>query len=251
MIYNTELIAKCLNLNITTKDVAAQEMACACCGRTIAKGDGMDPFVEKDSFNNHRDLACPSSKHLCKYCAVVHEKSKAFLGSMASCAFTNEGAFRIKSNDSLGWFLRNPPEPPYVMTIQVAKNNHIVWLAPVNLSSKFMLIQQGDSTLKVRFDQLNQAMEATRHLREVEKRVNPPKTEDAAEKYPFLRSPKEEAVGKTVKRAKLAGWILKLLKNNDISEDDIQPLLALSSGEAWALSFALNENAKKPEPLTL
>jgi len=220
---------------------------CAVCGAPIAAGEICDEMVLPPSFTNHSSLAYMNNKYRCGACTAVMTRGDFQMG-LATAIFSEDGYYSIMKGENRAWFLLNPPEPPFAVCVQNARMQHIVWRAPVSLSKEVILIRVGEQVVRIRRKYLMDAREVAILLNEKraeseQKRGGRPTA--AKLESPFVNDWKfQSASGGNWK-----GWVLKLLEEGAITEEEFRPLTVLNGAEAWALNAVLHDAPVKPEPL--
>jgi len=252
MVTSSELA--CISTN--TKPIGTRKATanghCGVCGGAIRAGDLVDDMVFGASFSNHNELADEMADDKCGYCAAILSNTK-FILNFSTCVYTKKEAFPFGKKINRAWFLINPPTPPFAITVQATKSQHVVWRAPVSLSKEVFYVQLGDNTLKIRHKFLMNAINTTTLLRDAyEKQLEDIafKTKKKAKKTDRnkLRPLNYgEMKGQMLKLGQLQYWVKKLIKEGYVTEKDIASLKALNWGEAWALDTASTEGNAAPE----
>lgn len=258
----SELVVNTFDLPLVHNAVAEHDCHCAMCGSQIKAGESVADNTFPSSFNDHRYLASPASKFRCGYCeAVLNEKK--FQVNYSTAVFSKKGAFPISKKTARACVLLNPPQPPFAMSVQVSKSQHVVWKAPLNLSNDIYFIQVGELTVKINQSTLMNAYACLQELRssylntplEIVERYKLKAIKEAKNKPEELKpfgyaNMKAQGTGMLA----LSWWIESLLKEGVYSPEQVKPIKTLSWGEAWALdciSTVKPSSIELPEKLTL
>lgn len=234
-------------------DSPTMALTCTVCGASIGEGQRYDDFTPTSSFTNQLALALPGGKHICGACKTVMTTGE-FQMKFATGLFCNDGFFPIMRKEHRAWAFLTPPATPFVVTIQTAKQQHVVWRAPVTISRDLILVRVGEQIIRLRRQRLVSAREAALRLDEARKQADAgkskksaaPKPDDAAES-PFVTDWKfQSTAGGVMKR-----WSSELIKQGAISESDKIALTTLNAGEVWALQAVLHRTPTKPEAVSI
>lgn len=142
---------------------AASDSWCVMCGTPIATGDACNPLQDfGPTFNNHIDLRALSGRYICGDCAAL--RGKEWLQTYSKTYACSTGFFKLASNEDYAAFVLSPPEPPFVAVLSTAKQQHLIWRAPVNASRDWLLIRMGDEVLSIRRAVVMQALSAYKAL---------------------------------------------------------------------------------------
>ncbi|CAJ4330419.1 CRISPR type AFERR-associated protein Csf1 [Burkholderia pseudomallei] len=221
------------------------DTACAVCGVPIVAGEWVDEFSPPDSFSNWPSLAYPRNSYRCSHCTTVMTRDE-FLQKASTAIFTAEGAFPIMRKEHRAWAFLHSHRSPFVVAIQNARSQHTVWRAPVSMPGELFFVRVGDQVLRIRRPTLAAARDLAVRLHEVEQRLSPPvrgRPSDGVSN-PFVSDWKYQGVG----CGALKSSVERVAREAGIS---LEPLLSLSSAEAWALGAVLHPAPDRPEPLTL
>lgn len=216
---------------------------CGVCGATFeVLGEPMDALVLPASFTNHPSLAIPGSKWRCGACTAVMTNPTFQMGA-STVLICSEGIYPIVRKEHRAWAFLTPPEPPFVIAIQNAKQQHVVWRSPVTLSQDLFLVRVGEQVMRIRRPLLLRACEEARLLSERNKSKGRP-VKDAIEN-PFVNDWKLQSA----QGGRMKSWLQKMLEEGTVTPMDISTLLELNGAEAWAMTAALFEAPIKPEAL--
>lgn len=258
MIISPSLIAiralKLEPVGTMTCDAEAGER-CAVCGDTLRKGDPIDFLDLPPSFTNHSSLAIPGGEYRCGACTTVMTNSANFQMGLSTCiASASDGYFPIMKKEHRAWAFLTPPEPPFIIAIQNAQQQHTIWRAPVSISRDILMVRLGEQVLRLRRQKLIAAREAAMRLDAAINaaassktgRGRPAKSPESIES-PFYSDWKgQDARGGQFKRAAAAQ-----IEAGAISDADINALTTLNSGEVWALTAVLHLSPARPAPAAL
>lgn len=218
-----------------------RESHCAFCGTAIHEGELHSRLEAKDTFVDDTYLAVRSGV-ICGACSFFSKSDHMNL--TAGALFTKNGAFELKTADTIAYFIRNPPEPPFVATIPDSKKQHLLWKASVSFSKSAFFIQFGNHTWRIRHDRL---LEAEKILQQIAERLSIEQNRKKPLK-PFMVSFETDFKAKTPWHGQLkdlvanekAEWLIPLR----------QRLIELDPGEVWALGIILGREGKPYLPLT-
>lgn len=152
------------------------------------------------------------------------------------------------------WAFLTPPEPPFVIAIQTAKQQHVVWRAPVSLSRDLILVRVGEQIVRLRRPSLIVAREAVVRLHDARKAADGGKQKKATApaaaeslESPFVTDWKfQSSVGGVLKN-----WAATLIAAGAVSASDKAALSLLNAGEIWALQAVLHLQPVRPDPLSI
>lgn len=242
----TELVLAATGLKPEGSDVCDERhtgMSCAVCGVSLRAGDPVDDLVLPPSFTNHNALAHPGNPWRCGACTAVMTRSIFQMGA-SSVLICRDGIFPIMKKEHRAWALQTPPDTPFALCVQNAKQQHVVWRTPVTLSKEQILIRVGEQVVRLRRSLLLKAADEARYLAQLKSEKGRP-VKDAIES-PFVADWKfQSSDGGRLKR-----FVYKLLEQEQITTDNISSLLQLNAGEAWALGAFLHEKPIAPESIT-
>mgnify|MGYP001401841917 CR=1 FL=1 len=249
MLSPTIFIKDLCNLPDVTLETAEEDCNCGVCGVHIKKGDPADPMELPDTFTNNRDLADFSAPYRCHGCAAVMTDQR-FQQKYSAHIFCEDGMFPANKKIHRGYWLMNPPKPPYLFILGVTKSQHVAWRAPINVSEDIILIRHGDDVLKIRKKQLHQAVNVTHELRvtaekmAIERGDPKKKIKDTQTLKPFTYS---DLKGQRVNQSEPQRWLMELIKESEDAAKLAEPLFTLTPHECWALDFCLTTGLEKPE----
>jgi CRISPR type IV-associated protein Csf1 len=237
MISPTQLIIRSLGMQPEGTERAEVAGRCVMCGGDYSAGELVEPFSPKDSFTEYSDLQNPSGTHICGACKATWRKE--FMQNYTKSVVCEGGLYPFFSNDAVGYWILNPPPPPYLMFISTQQLGHIVWKAPVNLSRDLMLVRYNDKVLKIRRDHLLKCVTAVRLLSDLLLKDAKPgrgrKPTTGVFKNPLIldRSLEREVHGR------LRDEVRALPTRYPESQDAIDTLDSATVGETWALAHVL------------
>lgn len=243
---------------------AIRDANCTMCGADIHEGDPCAPFQVGNGFTDDLSLAARGSDVICGHC--VHMTSAEGLRNTGYGVFSMDGTRPFRKWADIASALENPPQPPFVMTYATAKNQHMAWRAPVNLSRDVFYVRVGLRDLRIRHASLMQAVKDCVMLGTL---LEQSKAAKAGAKTGGKGASKPaKAAGKTLPNPFLtlssdlkdvsAGMIkpalLALLMGSEFREQmppeeldqvdrAMQRTLSLTQGEVWALRFLLTPGA--------
>ncbi len=246
MISPSLIAVRALGLTLEgTRACSAEEarQPCAVCGGALLEGEPVDDCALPHSFTNHSALAHPGGALRCGACTTIMVRS-VFQMQCATAVFCADGCFPIMRREHRAWLIQTPPEPPFVVTVQNAKQQHVVWRAPVTLSRDLVLVRVGEQILRLRMPLLARAAQAARALVAAAKESGKRKPSKEAEN-PFVNDPKLQAS----EMGCLKEWARESLPA--LPAETARPLLHLNAGEIWALNAMLLGAPEMPAPLLL
>lgn len=246
MISPSRLMTKACGLPLEGTHFVTESMIgerCAVCGDTLRTGEPVDELNLPPSFTNHASLAIPGGEWRCGACTSVMTRS-VFQMAASTVIFSEEGVFPIVKKEHRAWAFMTPPEGPFAICVQNAKQQHVVWRAPVSLSKENILVRVGEQVLRIRRQVLMNARAEAIHLDGLKRAQGRP-TKDGYEN-PFYVDWKLQSVAS----GDFKSWLNTLLFTHQISPKDIPAILSLNGAEAWALGAVLHDNPVKPEPIT-
>lgn len=245
-LYASALVRAFTGVNRAQTVPAPAGAHCAACGCEITAGgvfcgDGRRVLINGASFTDGFFLRDQSSKWLCPDCPATFVAP--FLG--ISALFTARGAFKIGTNIEIASFLLDPPSGPFVAALSNAKNQHVVWKAPVSLSRAMYMVQLGNMTLTIRHDALMNAVKCGRELIDAYKQV--------VKKSATYRSP-ISLPDRLLKGQGVIGIhdpIVKAMSGSDELKRYKDVFDRLSLGEKWAANIIGNSGIAEPRQLPL
>jgi CRISPR type IV-associated protein Csf1 len=251
MLSPTNLIKNICNLPSLAMNVALEDTQCGICGFPICEGETVDVLELSKTFTNARDIANINAHYKCDSCTSVMADQR-FQKALSANVFCSAGVYPANKKIHRGYWLLNPPAPPYLFVLGVTKSQHVAWRAPVNMSHDVILMQHGDDTVKLRSHALREAVEITVALRkmyeEYAQNLATKKTKSKFRLMPFTYS---DMKGQRLFQSEPQRWLLELIETNPEAKLLAEPLFSLTAQECWALDFCLTENLEKPEPLSL
>lgn len=202
---------------------------CTYCGLDIAIGDLYTNFSPSPGFMDAQSLANRSGKRVCGHCSALLTVDG--LRASGYGVFCSAGAIPFRKWAAITAALSEPPQQPFVMTYATANNQHMAWRAPVNYSRDLFYVRVGLRDLKIRRPKLLAAVATAQRMGAAIGREATAKSLS----HPFAGlSPdlKDVSTGALMRKV----WTL-------CDSDDIQELLALTTGELWAMRFLLSPGA--------
>ena len=129
---------------------ARQAGTCVCCAARYEIGELVSPLEVSHTFTDGRRLRhTPNAKPFsCVNCSPFFRKPA--MQKLQKVIITQSGAFPISQGANRAWFLLHPPKPPFTVLFSNAKQQHLVWSAPITLDQDHWLVQLGPRTLSVR-----------------------------------------------------------------------------------------------------
>lgn len=247
----SQMIAKHHPIRLVSSTHAEHDSHCGVCGGTIAAGSACDDMVLTKSFTNQNDLADLASPYRCVGCASIMADNR-FQMQLSSVVITPKAIYPFAKKIDRGFFLINPPEPPFAMVVGVSKQQHVVWRSPLNLNSRRFQIQLGDDRVAIRHSHLMEAVSAAKSIQACDisaaiTAITGRKTKIKENTSPFTFSDMKSARSR---QNEWAWWAL-LLRKEGKHDAEFKALDELTSDEAWALDFCLADDIKKPEPISL
>ena len=215
---------------------------CAVCGADLVEGEPIDELDLPRTFTNHAALAIPNGNWRCGACNAIMGNSDFQMGA-STILVCGEGVFPIVRKEHRAWAFLTPPEPPFVIAIQNAKQQHVIWRSPVSLSKDLIMVRLGEQVFRLRRQKLLNCVEIARRIDAA--RVTPGRPVKDAIENPFVNDWKFQSA----EGGRLKSWVWKLQEEQKIAHDDFLELTSLNGGEAWALTAFLSATITKPEPL--
>lgn len=215
---------------------------CAVCGAQIEAGEPFESLSLPRTFTNHASLAIPKGDWRCGACSAIMGNSEFQMGA-STILVCSEGIFPIVRKEHRAWAFLTPPEPPFVIAIQNAKQQHVIWRAPVTLSKDLITLRLGEQIFRLRRQKLLECVEVAKRLDAVRRTAGRP-MKDVIES-PFVNDWKFQSAN----GGQLKGWVWKLKEGQEIDQTDFAALTELNGGEAWALTAFLSTVITKPEPI--
>lgn len=139
---------------------ALNDCTCAMCGANLKAGAPVNP-INKDtfgeSFNNKLDIHSPGDV-LCGDCAALWQRD--FLMKYSKTYATEDGVYKLASNEDIQAFILTPPRPPFVAVYNTRQQQHMIWRTPVCLSTEVLTVRLDDEILLIRRALVLQAVSA-------------------------------------------------------------------------------------------
>lgn len=215
---------------------------CAVCGADINPGDPIDKLDLPRTFTNQSSLAIPNGKWRCGACNAIMGNSEFQMGA-STILVCSDGVFPIVRKEHRAWAFLTPPEPPFVIAIQNAKQQHVIWRAPVSLSKDLIMVRLGEQIFRLRRQKLLNCVEIAKRIDAA--RITPGRPVKDAIENPFVNDWKFQSA----EGGRLKSWVWKLQAEQKIAPEDFVELTTLNGGEAWALTAFLSATITKPDPL--
>ncbi len=225
---------------------------CALCGTEIKIGDLHSPLSLEKSFMDDIYMAARGSRYVCGWC--VPHMSAIALRSNGYMVFSLEEERPFHKWADIAYSLENPPKPPFVMVHANAKNQHMAWRAPVNLSTEMFYVRFGLYDLKIRRKFLLQAVkdcillgtaaEEAKNKSDLEKGKKPAaaKTNRKTLPHPFI-SLSPDLKDNALTHARLKPAVLEMAETNPEYQEAVNRILNLTLGETWGLRHLLTPGA--------
>lgn len=245
MISPSRLMVTACSLPLEGTLVVSEAMThehCAVCGDQLRLGEPVDVLDLPASFTNQAALAQPGGDWRCGACTSVMTRP-VFQMAASTVLFSADGVFPIVKKEHRAWAFMTPPEGPFAICIQNAKQQHVVWRAPVSLSKENILVRVGEQVLRIRHRVLMEARTEAIALDSVKRKQGRP-TKDGIENPFFVDWKLQSAASGEFKT-----WLPTLLATHQIARSDIPAILSLNGAEAWALGAVLHDTPVKPDPL--
>ena len=209
---------------------AQKDCTCAMCAAKLKAGDPVNP-IEKDtfgeSFNNKLDIH-EIGDVLCGDCAALWQRD--FLMKYSKTFATEDGVFKLASNEDIQAFILTPPRPPFVAVYNTRQQQHMIWRTPLCLSTDVLIVRLDDEILHIDRDKVLRAIGAWQRtlakMKELGMKGMPA--------YPD-RTLSSRATGSV--REDVAESVSN---NNEAGAKDIATLKSLRIAEWWAMC-ALNK----------
>lgn len=247
----SRIAARAMRIEPTGTHRAASDGACAVCGGPIRQGEWISHLDLPGSFTNQSSLAYPAGESKCGHCTAIFANPRFFLGVGSNALYTEDGAYPIARKVHRAWAIMNLPETPFVMCLQNAKSQHVVWRAPVSLSPGLIMLRIGERLLRVRRDALLRGMEVAARFHEAREAAlasggKKRKIAITDPESPFVSSHGFDGLCQTPK-----SWVADLVRDGVLPKSDVATLLSLTSGETWLMSTALCSSPELPPLLSM
>lgn len=235
----SRLVCEALSLGPVGSEEAPEDSRCGMCGGEIPKGEPVTPLKFPSSFTLYGELFDQNAPFRCGHCSQIYETGP-FLLDLGTGIYSKDGFIPVAKKANRGWAFTCPPEPPFAFAIQVNRNQHTLWRTPVCYSQDLVTFRLGETICNVRRPALLAAAEASRKIQSIWFDQQSESRKKADKKLP---SPLgfSELKGAALKIGEMQGWVMKMIENNLITENDIEPLTQLNNAEAWALDFMLSD----------
>lgn len=172
---------------------------CPLCGHAFRPGEKghTNPSNGSVTFNDAPSMKGGCTDPVCDACIIIW--GKRFLLNLSKTIATLQGMWSVASNNDRAHFLLNPPEPPFVFVVGLAKQQHLFWRTPVATSRDVFPIRVGPHAGFVRRKTIESAWRLTPDLLQLvadyetdgpAKRTAPAKPSKAAstaQPHPFIR----------------------------------------------------------------
>lgn len=138
----------CEALNIPPSgQLANPQNVCSACARPIEAGQQAGQFRPQKSFNDRIQLATRGNLFVCGWCLSLLAKPSN--GKTSGCAHKG-GLIPLNSDVEKSNFMRNPPDPPFVVAIPSIDNpQHLFWTASVSYSRDRFSVRFGQNTMLI------------------------------------------------------------------------------------------------------
>lgn len=210
---------------------------CVKCGMHYPAGTPVSAAVYQAGFTDRPSLALPSAPYECWACrAMTH---RLFMQTHAVSVITPEGFYSLKDNASRASFFMQPPEPPFMVIINVSQQAHLVWRTPVNLSRQRYVMRVGPRLQVIRHPYVLAGIQAMRELYAHAKAQGI--THGTTPWTDWKAQQKFEAVESTLDT--------RLLVLRPAHEHLFDALDALNHGERIAVATVAAANLAEPQPL--
>ena len=128
------------------------------CGRPIAAGQHAGQFEPAKSFNDRIQFAKRGDFNVCGWCLAV--LAEPTTGKTSGCAHAG-GLICLNSDAEKAAFMRNPPEPPFIVALTSIDNpQHIIWAASVSYSRDRFAVRFGPTTMQIDRQRVLSAVDA-------------------------------------------------------------------------------------------
>lgn len=215
---------------------------CSVCGAPIHAGDPVDPLSFPASFTNRASLAVPGGAWRCGACTAIMSRGIFQLGA-ANVLIHASGIYPILKREHRAWAFLEPPEPPFAICLQDAKQQHVVWRAPVTLSRDFLMLRLGEKVFRLRRQHLLDAREEAIRLNSL--RTAPGRPPNAIADSPFFIHWKMQ----NTSSGRFKSWFWDLVQQGKVQLSDVPALCSLTGPEIWALNAVLSDTVQRPTPI--
>jgi len=148
---------------------AEHDTGCILCGMPILKGDlcthHKDTPYDGSSFVDRPSAANKFNEFICSCCLPLWTKD--FLQTYSKSLVTEDGVFKLASNEDWASLLISPPKKPFMAFISNAQQQHLIWRTPVNYSPERFTIRIGSNRMTIRHKLLMRAVQAQKQLLEM------------------------------------------------------------------------------------
>lgn len=246
LVYPSDLVCDALNIprDLIGTVKAEADGYCALCGKPHKIGDTVDLMDMGKSFTLNMKLASPDSPYRCLSCAKIVE-SQDFLKSFGCGVTTRTGMYKCLKKVEMGYWLLNPPEPPFIINVQVSRSQHMIWRSVVNYSREVIFLRLGENVLKLRVRKLKEAKEATEKLiNALEKAVK-----SKAIKHKVTRTviSFSDLKGERMGQSELYDWVDKIVELEPAMQAHVDNITSLTTSESFSLDFVLKIQDEQPE----
>lgn len=260
VLYASDLAVSALGLKPEGAPWAREATHCACCGRPILPGDKAVRDSDRfgPSFTDGPSLACKGSGAVCGACSTI--MNAAPLRALQCAVITEREAYPIGKDVNRSWFLLEPPEPPYVVVVSDTNQAHLVWRTPVTVDNNLVVVRLGARLMRIRRAILEQAVKdcltaanAVNERRESSAAKGRKATVIEGLRHPFVRLSRElDDARHGVLRHEVAAAAES--EPESAVGSAVRRLLALGTGELWALATLVKRKPaepERPEPIRL
>jgi CRISPR type IV-associated protein Csf1 len=239
MLSPSKLVCEALSIAPVGSMSARVDTQCGMCGGSILKNEPVTELKFPTSFTLHGELYDSSLSHRCGHCSAIYETGP-FLLDLATGIYNRDGFHAVAKKVNRGWAFIDPPEPPFVFSIQVNRNQHMLWRTPVCYSRDLISFRLGEKVFHARRQAIVEARDISIKLKEIYIDSLPEKEKKSGAK---VQSPLgfSDLKASKIKSGGLLRWANELIEKGLAAEEDYAPLYALNHAEAWALDFVLSE----------
>jgi CRISPR type IV-associated protein Csf1 len=148
LIYPSALARQGAKIDPIISIKAEHDDRCVMCAVPITEGSECNYFSPGKTFMSYPELAKRGGEYVCGDCQALWERP--FLQKYSNSVITTEGFWNFSSNANQAHFIRNPPEPPFLIICSTTQQQHLIWRAPVNYSKDILFVRFGDNVFIIR-----------------------------------------------------------------------------------------------------
>lgn len=242
------------------------EVPCPLCGYEFSKGElgHINPVRGSRTFNDAYSMRHTSDRDpVCSACLAMVSGNK-FLQALSKAMATLDGLWPLAANADRAWWILDPPEPPFVMVVGTATQQHLYWRTPIAYSRDVFPIRVGSTVGYIRRPLLQRAVEliptflaaidADRQqqpaYQKAKKSKNPSQKFASKSSHPFVRLDRELKDGR---HGQLKSTAVNVLASPD-SPPEFACIAELNCVECWALAAIANNTkplVSRPRPIAL